>query len=101
MYSMLRSKGSSVTSWSHYCILRALNSETKILLTWPTVSTLVKINGIVRPEVSRILLHLLCLENVNEALKFLKKMKGDITFPVSVLSKLINIIRYMKLLNIV
>lgn len=90
VYSMLRSKGSIVTNWSHYCILRALNSESKILLTWPTVSTLVKIYGIVRPEVSRILVHLLCLENVSEALKYLRKMKGDITFPVSVLSKLIN-----------
>ncbi|KAL8095437.1 pentatricopeptide repeat-containing protein At5g57250, mitochondrial [Apium graveolens] len=90
VYSMLRSKGSTVSSWSHYCILRALNSESKILLTWPTVSTLVKIYGIIRPEVSRILVHLLCLENVNEALKFLRKMKGGITFPVSVLSKLIN-----------
>ncbi|KAK1366217.1 pentatricopeptide repeat-containing protein, mitochondrial [Heracleum sosnowskyi] len=89
VYSKLRSKGSLVTNWSHYCILRALNSESRILLSWPTVSTLVKIYGIDRPEVSRILVHLLCLENVSEALKFLRKMKGDITFPVSVLLELI------------
>ncbi|WOH06499.1 hypothetical protein DCAR_0625927 [Daucus carota subsp. sativus] len=90
VYSMLRSKGSIVTDWSHYCILRALNTESKIVPTWPTVTALLKIYGIVRPEVSRILVHLLCLENVSEALKFLRKMKGGITFPVYVISKLIN-----------
>lgn len=88
VYLVMRRKGSVATSRSYQCILGALIHESKMWLTRPILSTFIKIFGIVRPEVSRILVHNLCIEDVNEALKFLGKTKGFVTFPVTILEKL-------------
>uniref|UniRef100_A0A2P2LN12 Pentatricopeptide repeat-containing protein At5g57250-like n=1 Tax=Rhizophora mucronata TaxID=61149 RepID=A0A2P2LN12_RHIMU len=91
VYMVARRNQSTLTSKTYYSIIKGLIGEGKIQLSQPFLCNLVKECGLVEPKASKVLLHYLCLKDINNALHFHNKMREKnvaITFPVSALRTL-------------
>lgn len=88
---MMRKRGLVVTNKSYYSILKGLTNDGKKWLIGPLMNMFVKENGLLEPMVIKIVVHYLCLNDVTNALWFIKKMKENsstVSVPVSVFRKL-------------
>lgn len=93
-YKVARRNKSILSSKSYYWTIRRLFGEGKFQESRPFLCSFIKEDGLFEPKVSRILLHYLCLKDVNSALYFLNKIKENdvaITLPISALRALTKI----------
>nr|XP_043630820.1 pentatricopeptide repeat-containing protein At5g57250, mitochondrial [Erigeron canadensis]XP_043630823.1 pentatricopeptide repeat-containing protein At5g57250, mitochondrial [Erigeron canadensis] len=92
LYTFMRINGLVNTKMSHKLLLELLLKDQKTCVTKIPLSDFVKEFGVFEPRVSRIILHHLCMKDIGLAIKLLKTDNAKIqnlTFPVSVLEKLI------------
>ncbi|KAI5348552.1 hypothetical protein L3X38_001439 [Prunus dulcis] len=92
VFLAMRRKGSVATSKTYYSILKGLISDGKEWLTQSFFNIFVKEYGLVEPKVSKILAYYICLKGVDDALRFLNKIKdkpATATLPVSLFKTLI------------
>lgn len=104
LYMFMSKRGSVVTDQSYYSILKGLDNEGKKWLIGPLLSMFVKENGLVEPMISKFLVQYLCLNDVTNALMFIKNMKeisSTVTIPVNVLKKLIEAGRVLDVYKLV
>ncbi|KAL4564372.1 hypothetical protein LXL04_028433 [Taraxacum kok-saghyz] len=88
LYMFMRKNGSFFTINSYNSFLELLFKDQEIGLEKIYVIDFVKAFGIFDPRVSKIILHYLCMKDINLAIKFLKS-RSKITFPVPIFKKLI------------
>ncbi|XWS52263.1 hypothetical protein CRYUN_Cryun11dG0053600 [Craigia yunnanensis] len=92
VYIVMRRKGFALTKSSYNLVLKKLIDGGKMSLVGPFLNFFLKEYGLVESIVSKIVAHYLCLKNMDTALRFLKKMKeqvSTVTLPPSVLRKLV------------
>ncbi|KAJ9141329.1 hypothetical protein P3X46_031873 [Hevea brasiliensis] len=90
-YKLARRNKSILSSKSYYWTIRGLFNDGKFQESQPFLCSFVKEYGLFEPKVSKILLHYLCLKDVDSALYFLNKIKENnitITLPISALRAL-------------
>ncbi|CAH9140984.1 unnamed protein product [Cuscuta epithymum] len=84
----LKSKGSTVKCKTYYLILKALLHDGKICMSRQVLTFFIKTYGIFDVMVNKILVHVLCMDDVNRALSFFSKGSFPVEFPVAVLKTL-------------
>ncbi|XVE98835.1 hypothetical protein REPUB_Repub03eG0142900 [Reevesia pubescens] len=92
VYIVMRRKGLALTKSSYNLVLKKLIDGRKQSLVGPFLNFFLKEYGLVESIVSKIVAHYLCLKNMDIALRFLKKMKeqvSTVTLPPTVLTKLV------------
>ncbi|KAB2625870.1 pentatricopeptide repeat-containing protein [Pyrus ussuriensis x Pyrus communis] len=92
VYLVMRRKGSVITSKTYYTILTGLIGGGKDSLTQSFSNIFLKEYGLEEPKVSRILAYDIYLKGVDDALRFLDKMKdkpATVTLPVTLFNTLI------------
>ncbi|KAB2626327.1 pentatricopeptide repeat-containing protein [Pyrus ussuriensis x Pyrus communis] len=92
LYLVMRRKGSVITSKTYYTILKGLIGGGKDSLTQSFLNIFLKEYGLEELKVSRILAYDICLKGVDDALRFLDKMKdkpATVTLPVTLFNTLI------------
>ncbi|XVE79960.1 hypothetical protein DITRI_Ditri14bG0099300 [Diplodiscus trichospermus] len=92
VYIVMRRKGLALMKRSYNLVLKKLIYGGKKSLVGPFLSFFLKEYGLVESIVSKILPHYLCLKSTDVALRFLKKMKeqvSTVTLPPSVLTRLV------------
>ncbi|CAN6547481.1 unnamed protein product [Malus baccata var. baccata] len=92
VYLVMRRKGSITTRKTYCTILKGLIGDGKDSLTQSFLNIFLKENGLEEPKVSRILAYYICLKGVDDALRFLDKMKdkpATVTLPVTLFNTLI------------
>ncbi|KAI3805574.1 hypothetical protein L1987_28085 [Smallanthus sonchifolius] len=92
LYTFIRKNGFVLTTMSSNSLLELLLNDQKMCLTKISLSDFVKEIGVFEPRVSKIILDHLCMKDVRLAIKFLESRNAktqNLTFPVSVLEKLI------------
>ncbi|CAK7345752.1 unnamed protein product [Dovyalis caffra] len=104
VYMVLRKNHLHVTCKSYYSILKGLINDGKIWLSQLLMGSFIREYGLAEPRVSKILLHYLCLKDINSALNFLNKMKENdptVTFPVCALKVLTKTGRFLAAYELV
>lgn len=91
VYSVMREKGSAVTSKCYHKLLKSLMNEGKRCLVGSTLSIFLKEYGLEEPRVRRILVYYLCLKGVDSAQRFVKKCneRSAVTYPLVALRRLV------------
>ncbi|KAI3754736.1 hypothetical protein L1987_54526 [Smallanthus sonchifolius] len=92
LYTFIRKNGFVLTTMSYNSLLDLLLKDQKMCLTKISLSDFVKEIGVFEPRVSKIILDHLCMKDMRLAIKFLESRHAktqNLTFPVSVLEKLI------------
>ncbi|XP_050217939.1 pentatricopeptide repeat-containing protein At5g57250, mitochondrial [Mercurialis annua] len=86
VYVVARMKKLVLASKSSYMIIKGLIRDGKVGTSQPILCNFLKEFGLIQHEVSKSVLHYLCLKDVKSALKFFNRMKKQsafVSFPVS------------------
>ncbi|EOY32006.1 Pentatricopeptide repeat superfamily protein, putative [Theobroma cacao] len=92
VYIVMRRKGLALAKNSYNLVLKKLIDDGKQSLVGPFLNFFLKEYGLVESMVNKIVAHYLCLKDMDIALRFLKKMKEQVsivTLPSSVFRKLV------------
>ncbi|KAL3534895.1 hypothetical protein ACH5RR_003356 [Cinchona calisaya] len=91
VFMVMWTNGFMLMSKPYYLILKFFLKDGKMMFTQTILAMFVKQYGMTEPRVNRILLDYMCMKDVNNALKFFRKMNENsfnVTFSASVLETL-------------